>query len=49
MLFIGAVFLLLVWWELSKLSKTFEENSKPKVTEHIVYIAPLEMYKSRDM
>ncbi|KKN86899.1 hypothetical protein LCGC14_0264620 [marine sediment metagenome] len=49
MLVVAAIFLIALWWELRKLSKMFEENSKPKVTEHIVYLAPLKMYKSRDV
>ena len=46
-MFLAAVVLLVVWWELRKLSKALDDRA-PTVSEHIVYLAPLNMYRLDD-
>ena len=45
---VAAVVLLVVWWELRKLQRALNERA-PTIDEHIVYLAPLNMYRLGEM
>ncbi len=45
---VAAIILLVLWWELRKLSRALEERAEPRISEHIVYLAPLAMRRLED-
>ncbi len=45
---VAAVVLLVLWWELRKLSRVLEGRGEPRISEHIVYLVPLAMRRLED-